>query len=354
VWDRFDKREYDVAVSAGEQVSIALVATALRKMGYDARSFLGYQVPIKTDSAFSKASIMEVGKKRLLESLKKGQIPVVAGFQGIDPDGNVTTLGRGGSDTTAVAVAAALGADLCELNKEVDGVFTADPGICENARKLDRLSYEEMLELAGAGAKVMETRSVEFAMKYKVPVVVRNSFNELPGTIIKEEDENMEEVIVSAVTLDKKQAKVTITRVPDRPGIAASVFSPISEANISVDMIVQNVSHKGYADITFTVAKTDLKHTEEIARRVAKELGAEEILTDPNIAKLSVVGVGMKTHAGIASRMFNVLAKEGVNIQMISTSEIKISCVVDDKKGELAVRLVHDAFGLAKHPGKKQ
>ena len=342
-----DAREYDVLVASGEQVSIALLAMCLKSMGYKARSFHGWQVPIVTDSAFSKARIEKIDDKKMRTDLKDGSIVIVAGFQGVDKDGNVTTLGRGGSDTSAVALAAALKADVCEIYTDVDGVYTTDPNICLDARKIEKISYDEMLELASLGAKVLQIRSVEFAKKFNVDVHVRSSFNDNPGTMVTKEDKDMEAVLVSGIAYDKNEAKIAVMHVPDKPGIAAKLLSPLSDSNISVDMIVQNVSEAGLTDFTFTVAKADFKKALAITRETAKEVNARDLVTDENIAKVSVVGVGMRSHAGVATKMFQALAKEGINIQMISTSEIKVSVVVDAKYTELAVRVLHDAFGLS-------
>lgn len=342
-----DAREYDVLVASGEQVSIALLAMCLKSMGYKAKSYHGWQVPILTDSAFSKARIEEIDDKKMRADLKDGSIVVVAGFQGVDKDGNVTTLGRGGSDTSAVALAAALKADVCEIFTDVDGVYTTDPNICTNARKIEKISYDEMLELASLGAKVLQIRSVEFAKKYDVDVHVRSSFNDNPGTMVTKEDKDMEAVLVSGIAYDKNEAKIAVMNVPDKPGIAAKILSPLSDANISVDMIVQNVSEAGLTDFTFTVAKADFKKAVAITKETAKEVNAGDLVTDENIAKVSVVGVGMRSHAGVATKMFQTLAKEGINIQMISTSEIKVSVVVDAKYTELAVRVLHDAFDMS-------
>ncbi len=341
-------REYDMVISTGEQVTIGLLAIALKELGYRAKSFLGAQVPIVTDSRFGSARIERIDGERIMDELGKGVIVIVAGFQGVDGEGNITTLGRGGSDTTAVALAAALKADLCEIYTDVEGIYTTDPNICHDARKLKKVSYDEMLEMASLGAKVLQTRSVEFAKKYNIPVMVKSSFNDAPGTLVCKEDTEMEKVVVSGVTYNKDEAKISVLRVPDRPGIAARLFRPLTEAGINVDMIVQNISHDAHTDLTFTVTKTDFKSALKIIKETAKEIEATDVVGDPNIAKVSIVGAGMRSHAGIASKMFDVLAKEGINIQMISTSEIKISCVVDVKYTELAVRVLHDAFGLGK------
>jgi aspartate kinase len=347
---RPDEREMDVLLSTGETVSTALVAMALRDLGAPAVSLQGHQVRIETDSEFSRARIRSIDAPKVFETLGQGKVAVVAGFQGIDPQGNITTLGRGGSDTTAVAVAAAMKADLCEIYTDVDGVFSTDPAVVPGARKLARISYEEMLELASLGAKVLQTRSVEFAMKYRVPVHVRSSFHGGQGTWVVEEDESMEAVRVSAVAYDRNEAKVTFKRVPDQPGIAARIFTPLAEAGIVVDVIVQNVSEEGHTDVTFTLPKADLQEAREICERTASALGCPAIQWDDGIAKVSIVGAGMRSHAGVAATMFGALSKEGINIQMISTSEIKISCVIDAKYTELAVRALHEAFGLAQDP----
>jgi len=342
-----DAREYDVLVASGEQVSIALLAMCLKSMGYKAKSYHGWQVPILTDRVFSKARIEKIDDTKMRTDLKDGDILIVAGFQGVDSEGNVTTLGRGGSDTSAVALAAALKADVCEIYTDVDGVYTTDPNICSDARKIEKISYDEMLELASLGAKVLQIRSVEFAKKYDVDVHVRSSFNDNPGTMVTKEDKDMEAVLVSGIAYDKNEAKIAVMHVPDKPGIAAKILSPLSDANISVDMIVQNVSEAGLTDFTFTVTKADFKKALAITRETAKEVSARELVTDENISKISIVGVGMRSHAGVATKMFQTLANEGINIQMISTSEIKVSVVIDGKYTELAVRVLHDAFGMS-------
>ncbi len=342
-----DNREYDVLVAAGEQVSIALLAMCLKSMGYKAKSYHGWQVPIITDSVYSKARIEEIPDENVRADLKDGVIVVVAGFQGIDKEGSVTTLGRGGSDTSAVAMAAALKADVCEIFTDVDGVYTTDPNICQDARKVEKISYEEMLELASLGAKVLQIRSVEFAKKYNVDIHVRSSFNDNLGTMVTKEDKDMEAVLVSGIAYDKNEAKIAVMHVPDKPGIAAKILSPLSDANISVDMIVQNVSEEGNTDFTFTVTKADFKKALAITKETANDVQAKDVVTDENISKISVVGVGMRSHAGVATKMFQSLAKEGINIQMISTSEIKVSVVIDAKYTELAVRVLHDAFGMS-------
>ena len=342
-----DNREYDVLVASGEQVSIALLAICLKSMGYKAKSYHGWQVPIVTDSAFSKARIEDIPDTNMRADLNDGAIVVVAGFQGVDAESNITTLGRGGSDTSAVALAAALTADVCEIYTDVDGVYTTDPNICSSARKIEKVSYDEMLELASLGAKVLQIRSVEFAKKYNVDIHVRSSFNDNPGTMVTKEDKEMEAVLVSGIAYDKNETKIAVMRVPDKPGIAAKILSPLSDANISVDMIVQNVSEAGLTDFTFTVTKADFKKALAITKETAREVEAGDVVTDENISKISIVGLGMRSHAGVATKMFQTLAKEGINIQMISTSEIKISVVVDAKYTELAVRVLHEAFGLA-------
>jgi aspartate kinase len=343
-----DPRELDVLLATGEQENVALFCITLKSMGYDACSLLGFQVAVQTSDLYGKARILKVDTDRIKKELEKGRIVAVAGFQGVDEKGNITTLGRGGSDTTAVAVAAALKADLCEIYTDVDGVYTTDPNVYPKARKLKRISYEEMLEMASLGAKVLEIRSVEFAMKYNVPVHVRSTFTEEEGTMVTEETKDMEKVIVSGVAYSKNEARITVKRVPDRPGIAHKLFHPLLEKGIVVDMIVQNTSEDGYTDLTFTVPKPDLLRTMNIMNEVAKEIGATRVIGDENIAKVSIVGVGMKTHAGVAAKMFEALAKENINIMMISTSEIKISCVIEEKYTELAVRALHDAFELDK------
>ncbi|MBW2610268.1 MAG: aspartate kinase [Deltaproteobacteria bacterium] len=341
-----DSRELDVLMSTGEQVSVALFAMAVKSMGYDASSLLGFQVSIQTDHIYGKARIQEIETGRILKELEQNRIVAVAGFQGMDEHGNITTLGRGGSDTTAVALAAALNADVCEIFTDVDGVYTADPNVCPKARKLDAISYEEMLELSSAGAKVLEIRSVEFAKKFNVPIHVRSTFTKERGTMVVAETKDMEKVLVSGVALNKNEARITIKKVPDQPGIAAQIFEPVFQAGIVVDMIVQNTSEEGLTDLTFTVLKPDFLSTMKLVREVAKKIGAEKVLGDENIAKVSIVGVGMRTHAGVAQKMFWALAKENINIMMISTSEIKVSCVIEEKYKELAVRVLHEAFGL--------
>ena len=344
-----DERELDVLVSTGEQVSISLLAITLKAMGCDSKSYLGFQIKIATDSAFGKARISGIESEKISDDLKNGRVVVVAGFQGVDESDNITTLGRGGSDTTAVAIAAALKADVCEIYTDVDGVYTTDPNICPKARKLSKISYDEMLEMASLGAKVLQIRSVEFAKNYDVPIHVRSSFNDNPGTIVCKEDVEMERVVVSGVTYNKNEAKIEIMGVPDVPGMAAKLFKPISDANIVVDMIIQTSStEKGCADMAFTVPKSDFNQTLQIVKETVKALGGKEVVADENIAKVSIVGVGMRSHSNVATHMFSALANEGININMISTSEIKISCIINSKYTELAVRALHDAFELDK------
>jgi len=343
------EREYDVLVAAGEQVSIALLSMALQSMGYKAKSYLGWQIPIYTDNSSSKARIEEIQETNIREDLHNGTIVIVAGFQGIDRDNNITTLGRGGSDTSAVAVAAALKADVCEILTDVDGVYTTDPRIVPEASKMEKISYDEMLEMASLGSKVLQLRSVEFAKKYDVVVHVRSSLNDNPGTLVTKEDADMETVLVSGIAYNKDEAKIAVMRVPDKPGVAAQLFSPLSTANIMVDMIIQNVSHEGFTDLTFTVPRGDFKKALKIVEETAARIGAAGVQTNESIAKVSIIGVGMRSHSGIASKMFETLSAEGVNIQMISTSEIKVSCVIDDKYTELAVRVLHEAFDLDKN-----
>ena len=343
-----DTREMDVLLSTGEQVSISLFAMAIKAAGADAISFLGDQVQILTDSMHSKARIKSIDQEKIKTHLDQGKIVVVAGFQGVDENGNITTLGRGGSDTTAVALAASLNADKCEIFTDVEGVYTTDPNICSAARKIDRISYDEMLELASLGAKVLDIRAVGFAKRYKVPLHVRSTFVDTEGTWVVEEDKAMESMLVSGVTYSKNEARLTISKVPDKPGIASKIFLPISDAGINVDMIIQNTRAGELTDMTFTVPRTDYTKAMEILRSVADEIGAPEVSGAENIAKISIVGVGMRNHSGIATTMFHVLAKEGVNIMMISTSEIKVSCVIEEKYTELAIRALHDAFELDK------
>lgn len=341
-----DKREMDVLLSTGEQTTAALLAMMLKEMGYNAQSLLGHQAEVVTDCDYGNARIIEIGTSRLHKLIDCDTIVVVAGFQGYDIKGNITTLGRGGSDTSAVAIAAALDADVCEIYTDVDGIYTADPNVVEKARKLKTITYDEMLNMASLGAKVLQIRSVGFAKKYNMPVHVRSSFSEEEGTMVLSETSGMEQLLISGVTQDKNQARITLTKVPDQPGIAAKIFDPISEAGILVDMIIQNTRKGGKTDITFTVSKADFKKTLEIASKTGDEIGAEEVMGDNDIAKVSVIGVGMKNNSGVASVMFNTLARENINIIMISTSEIRISCTVEEKYAELAVRVLHTAFGL--------
>ena len=339
-----DEREKDVLLASGEQVSVALLTLALKELGYPARSYLGHQVRIETDRAYGKARILSIDSTKILHAISAGEVVVVAGFQGVDEDDNITTLGRGGSDTSAVALAAFLNAQACEIFTDVEGVFTTDPGICPSARKLARISYDEMIELASTGAKVLEIRSVEFAKKFAVPVHVRSTFSDAEGTWLVSEEESMTDVLVSGVACDKNEAKITLVRVPDQPGLAARIFGPIADAHIVIDMIIQNASEDGTTDLTFTVSKADHKMALKIMEKTLPEVHAKGIKVDTEIAKVSVVGVGMRTHAGVAAKMFQVLAAEGINIEMISTSEIKISVVIDAKYSELAVRVLHEAF----------
>ena len=339
-------RELDVLLSTGEQVTIALLSMALQAKGCEAESFTGGQVCILTDSVHNKARIMDIDAIRVSKALDGGKVVVIAGFQGIDENGNITTLGRGGTDTTAVAMAAALEADECHIYTDVDGVYTADPRIVSKAKRIDRIAYEEMLEMASQGSKVLQIRSVEFASKYNISLRVLSTFEDGPGTLITAEDESMEQVLISSIAHNRDEAKLTIRGVPDTPGMASRILGPIAEANIEVDMIIQNIGDEKSTNFTFTVHRKDYEHAMEILKGISKELDAEGVDGDDRIAKISVVGVGMRSHAGIASQMFAALAAEGINIQMISTSEIKISVVVDDKYLELGVRTLHSAFGL--------
>ncbi|MFO7716875.1 aspartate kinase [Desulfosarcina sp.] len=343
-----DRRELDVLLATGEQTTAALLAMMLKGMGYKAQSLLGHQAEVVTDCEYGNARILEIGTDRIKRLLSDRTIVVVAGFQGTDIKGNITTLGRGGSDTSAVAIAAALNADVCEIYTDVDGIYTADPNICPRARKIKEISYDEMLNMASLGAKVLQIRSVGFAKKYNIPVHVRSSFSEEEGTMVVNEDSGMEQLVVSGVTHDLNQARITLKKVPDQPGIAAKIFSPIAEAGILVDMIIQNTRAAGQTDLTFTVPKADYKRALEMQKRLAQTIGTEDVFGDPNIAKVSVIGVGMKNHSGVASLMFNALARENINIIMISTSEIRISCIIEEKYTELAVRVLHTAFGLDK------
>jgi len=339
-------REMDVLVTTGEQVSIALLAIAIEAAGGRARSFIANQIGLRTDNLHGKARIQAIESDKMHEAIKEGEIVIVAGFQGVDEDGNITTLGRGGSDTSAVALAAALNADVCEIYTDVNGIYTTDPGMCPAARKIERIAFEEMLELASLGAKVLQVRSVEFAMKYNVPIHVRSSFSPESGSWVCAEEESMEEVVVRGVACDRNAAKITIQSVEDTPGIAAQIFEPLSEAGINVDVILQNVSFNDTTDLTFTVSSTDLALAENITRDVMAALGTTGITSDSAVAKVSVVGAGMRSHSGVAATAFRALAKAGINIQMISTSEIKISCVVHEDDAENAVRALHTEFGL--------
>jgi len=350
ITDAPDDRELDVILATGEQVSIGLLSLAIQARGAEARSFTGTQVRILTDSAHTKARILNVDVERIRQALGEGEIAIVAGFQGVNAEDEVTTLGRGGSDLTAVALAAAVKADVCEIYTDVEGVYTADPDLVPTARKLPRITYEEMIELASLGAKVLQARAVEYAKNYHVSVHVRSSFSRNPGTLVVQEDPEMEKVVVSGITYDKKEAKITITRVVDRPGIAAKLFGRVADAGVVVDMIVQNISQDGHTDISFTVPRTDFHKAMEIVRGIATEIGADQVLGDERIAKVSIVGVGMRTHSGVAAKMFAALAAKNINIMMISTSEIKVSCVIEEKYAELAVRVLHDAFQLETQP----
>ena len=347
VWGpQFNHRELDVLYSSGEQVSVALLSLALEKVGVTAKSFLADQIPLRTDGEFGKARIVEIESKSLKEAIADGIVPVVAGFQGVTADSLITTLGRGGSDTSAVAVAAALDADECEICTDVDGVYTADPRIIKKANRLDQITFEEMLELASLGSKVLHPRSVELAGRHKVPLRVVSTFDEGPGTLISFDGDNMEGAVVSGIAHASDEAKITIEGVADIPGVASKIISPVSAANIDVDMIVQNTSAEGLTDFTFTVKRPDFDEAQALLRSVSEDIGARKVSGDPQISKVSVVGVGMRSHAGVASRVFDALARENINIQMISTSEIKISVVVDEKYTELAVRSLHEEFDL--------
>lgn len=341
-----DKAESDALVATGEQVSVALFSMLMKDAGVKARSFLGHQIPIVTNDDFGNARIQSIDSAKLYKALEDYDVLVVAGFQGCTADGRVTTLGRGGSDTSAVAVAAALGSAECEIYTDVEGVYTTDPNICSNARKMNRVSYDEMLEMASMGAKVLHIRSVEFAKKYKVPVRVRSTFSNAPGTLVTQEDDSMEAVLVSGIAYDKDQARVTLRGVPDRPGVAAAIFGPLSEGGVLVDMIIQNTSRDGITDMTFTISRKDLSKTLEIMEQVRKAIDAVEVLHDTNVAKVSAIGVGMRNHSGVAALAFAALQKENINILMISTSEIKITVLIEEKYVELAVRILHDKFGL--------
>ena len=339
-----DAREYDAVVATGEQVTTGLLSIALHAMGVEARSWAGWQIPLQTDDAHGRARILAVEGEALLADMRDGRVPVVAGFQGIGPQSRITTLGRGGSDTSAVALAAALQADRCDIYTDVDGIYTTDPRIVPRARKLDKIAYEEMLELASVGAKVLQTRSVELAMKQRVRVQVLSSFEDKPGTMVVDEGEIVEQAIVSGIAYSRDEARITLRGVPDRPGVAASIFGPLSAANVNVDMIVQSVSAEGSTDMTFTVGRADLARTRAVLD--AHSVGAATVLTDEEVAKISVVGVGMRSHAGVASTMFGTLAAKGINIQVISTSEIKVSVLIGAEYTELAVRALHTAYGL--------
>jgi aspartate kinase len=337
-------REYDLLISAGEQVSVGLLALCITAMGYKTRTFLGWQVPIVTDSLYSRASIEKINPAKIKAELKLGAIVIVAGFQGIDKTGNITTLGRGGGDTSAVALAHALGASQCELYSDVDGIFSADPEVCSDARMIDRISYDEMLELASQGARGVQIRAIEYAKRHNVTIHVRSSFSTARGTLVTGEETFMEGVVVTGIVFDKNEAKIAVLGVPDKPGTAARILTALADSDISVDMIVQNVSQAGLADLTFSVSKTDLDKAHQITRKIADELEAREIVADRNISKVSIVGLGMKNHAGVAARMFTALAYNNINIQMISTSEIKVSVAIDEKFTEHAVRVLHETF----------
>ena len=347
-----DPRELDVLMSTGEQVSVSLFAIAVKSLGYECCSLLGFQASIYTDQTYGKARIKEIYTDRVMEELDKNRIVTIAGFQGIDDSKNITTLGRGGSDTTAVALAAALKADVCEIFTDVEGVYSADPNLCANAKKLDKISYDEMLEFASLGAKVLDIRSVEFAKKFNVPIHVRSSFTENGGTMVIAENKEMEKVLVSGVVSDKNEARITIIKIPDRPGIAFAIFDPIYRENIVVDMIIQNTSADGITDLTFTVTKADFQETMKLVKKIAKKIGAAKVIGDEGIAKVSIIGLGMRNHAGVAFKMFQTLAKENINISLISTSEIKISCIIEEKYSELAIRALHESFGLGNEKGK--
>ncbi len=342
-----DGREYDVVVAAGEQVTAGLLALALQALGLKARSWLGWQVPVKTDAVHGKARILDIPVDSITAAMNRGEVAVLAGFQGIGPDGRITTLGRGGSDTSAVALAAALEAERCDIFTDVDGVYTTDPRIVAKARKLDRITYEEMLEFASQGAKVLQTRSVELAMNHRVRVQVLSSYEDVPGTLVVDEDEIVEKQVVSGIAYSRDDAKVTLVAVPDRPGVAASIFGPLAEHAVNVDMIVQNISEDGKTtDLTFTVAKSDLARTVKALEAQKKTLGYAALKPDPNVVKISVIGVGMRSHAGVAQKMFSTLAEKNINILVISTSEIKVSVLVAEEYTELAVRALHTAYGL--------
>jgi aspartate kinase len=343
----YDLREYDVVVSSGEQVTVGLLAMALQELGVSARSWLGWQIPVRTDSAHGSARIEQIEISEIVRRFEEGQVAVVAGFQGLDAQNRITTLGRGGSDTSAVALAAALSADRCDIYTDVDGVYTSDPRIVTRARKLERVTYEEMLEMASQGAKVLQTRSVEMAMKHSVRVQVRSSFQDGPGTLVVDEDEIVEQAVVSGIAYSRDEAKITLLKVPDRPGVAAKIFGPLADAAINVDMIVQNVSVEGdWTDLTFTVGKADLDRAVQVIKEKCTDLGYGDMIADANVVKVSVIGVGMRSHAGVAQQMFNALADKGINIQVISTSEIKVSVLIAEDYTELALRSLHTAYGL--------
>jgi aspartate kinase len=342
-----DAREYDTVVASGEQVTAGLLALGLQDLGINARSWLGWQVPLKTDGVHGKARIRDIPTEELIRRMRDGQVAVLAGFQGVGPDHRITTLGRGGSDTSAVALAAALAADRCDIFTDVDGVYTTDPRIVAKARKLDRITYEEMLELASQGAKVLQTRSVEMAMNHRVRVQVLSSFNDAPGTLVVDEDEIVEQQVVSGIAYSRDEAKVTLIKVADRPGVAAAIFGPLAEHAINVDMIVQNISEDGrFTDLTFTVGKADLDRTVKVLEERRGQLGFSQVKPDPNVVKISVIGVGMRSHAGVAQQMFKTLAEKNINIQVISTSEIKVSVLIAEEYTELALRALHTAYGL--------
>lgn len=342
-----DLKEYDVVVSAGEQVTAGLMAIALQEMGVAARSWLGWQVPVRTDDAHGRARIEAIEVDEIVRRMEEGQVAILAGFQGLSQDGRITTLGRGGTDTSAVALAAALGAERCDIYTDVDGIYTSDPRIVAKARKLDRVTYEEMLELASLGAKVLQTRSVEMAMKHGVRVQVLSSFEDSPGTLVVDEDEIVEKAIVSGIAYSRDEAKITLRQVPDRPGVAAAIFGPLSQAHINVDMIVQNVSSdRKSTDLTFTVAKAEFARALKVIETTCEHLDYTELAGDPNVAKVSVIGVGMRSHAGVAQQMFTALGEKGINIQVISTSEIKVSVLIAEEYVELAVRALHSAYEL--------
>jgi len=339
-------REYDLLISAGEQVSVGLLALCITSMGYKTRTYLGWQVPIITDSLHTRASIDYIDPEKINADLKLGAIVIVAGFQGIDRDGNITTLGRGGGDTSAVALAHALGVEQCELYSDVDGVYSADPAICSDARKIDTISYDEMLELASQGARGVQIRAIEYAKKHNVTIHIRSSFSTALGTLVTREDSTMEGVVVTGIVYDKNEAKIAVLGVPDKPGTAARILTALADSDISVDMIVQNVSQAGLADLTFSVSKTDLDKAHQITTKIAEEIHAREVIADRNISKVSIVGLGMRNHAGVAARMFSALAYNNINIQIISTSEIKVSVAIDEKYTEHAVRVLHEVFKI--------